>query len=93
MFRRMKSEAPDKKWSRLRAQVQEGITKAYPNRERKGCPNRGVIIDLARRSAQFDDSIEEDPQWQHVTHCSPCYTQYLEEFQIQRKHKPPHRTH
>jgi hypothetical protein len=87
MFRRMKREAPDKKWSRLQAQVQEGIAKAYPNPDRQGCPSQEVIVDLAKLSARFDDSIEKNPQWQHVTHCSPCYTQYLEEFQIQRNQK------
>ena len=91
MFRRMKPETPDEKWNRLQSRVQGGIAKAYPNPERKGCPNQVAIIDLARRSAAFDDSIEEDPGWQHVTHCSPCYCQYLEEFQKCRRRKPPTR--
>lgn len=89
MFGRMRREPPDKKWARLQAQIQEGIAKAYPNPERKECPNQQVIVDLARRSAEFDDSLEDDPQWQHVTHCSPCYAQYLEEFQLQRRRKRP----
>lgn len=88
----MKREAPGKKWSRLQAQIQEGIAKGYPNPERKGCLSQDVIVELARRSAQFDDTIEEDPEWQHVTHCSPCYTQYLEAFQFQRRQKYPNRT-
>ena len=88
----MKREAPDKKWDRLQAQVQESHAKAYPNPERKECPNQDVIVELAKRSALFDNSIEENPQWQHVTHCSPCYLRYLEEFQIQRRRKQPHST-
>ena len=79
MFRRMKRETPDEKWNRLQSRVQGGIARAYPNLERKGCPHPEGIIELAKRSAAFDDSIK-DPGWQHVTHCSPCYCQYLEEF-------------
>jgi hypothetical protein len=88
MFRRMKRETPEAKWSRLQNQIQEGIKKAYPNPERKGCPGDHTVVELAKRSAQFDDTIEKDPQWQHVTHCAPCYTRYLEVFHNQRSRKP-----
>ena len=36
----MKSETPDEKWNRLQNNVQDGILKAYPNPDRKGCPGR-----------------------------------------------------
>jgi hypothetical protein len=85
MFRRMKRETPEQKWNRLQALVQAGIERAYPNPKRSNCPNQAAIAELAGRSAGFDDSIEEDPQWRHVTHCSPCYAEYLEEF---RKRRP-----
>lgn len=85
----MKRETPDEKWTRLQTQIQGAILRAYPNPERKGCPDHDGLIALARRSADFDDSIEDDPQWQHVTHCSPCYRQYLDEFRKQRRRKPP----
>jgi hypothetical protein len=87
IFRRMKRQAPEEKWNRIQKQIQESIRKGYPNPERKGCPGQAGIAALATRSAKFDDSIEDDPQWQHVTHCSPCYNEYLDEFRKQRLSK------
>jgi hypothetical protein len=84
----MKEETPEEKWKRVQGQVQDGILNAYPNPERRGCPDDAGILALARRSAQFDDTIEDDPQWKHVTHCSPCYAQYLETFKNVRLRKP-----
>jgi hypothetical protein len=89
MFGWMKRETPDQKWNRLQAQIQAGIERAYSNPERRGCLNREAVAELARRSVDFDDSIEEDPQWKHVTHCSPCYAEYLEEYRKRRRSKPP----
>lgn len=84
----MKDETPSEKWDRLQGQVQEGILNGYPNAERKGCPGSEAIVALAMRAVKFDDAIEDDPQWVHVTHCSPCYGQYLEAFQNLRLRKP-----
>ncbi len=84
----MKNETPEEKWKRLQAEVQQGIAGSYPNPDRTDCINQDGIIELAKRSAAFDDSIEDDPNWQHVAHCSPCYAQYLEEFQRVRQRKP-----
>ena len=84
MIGRMKRETPEQKWNRIQSHIHEGITKGYPNPERKGCLGNECIVALAIRSANFDDSIEDDPQWQHVTHCSPCYSEYLEEFRKRR---------
>lgn len=92
MFGQMKPESPEQKWSRLQKRVQEGIANAYPNSERSGCVNDDAIRVLARRAAEFDDSIEEDPDWKHVTHCSPCYAQYLRELNDRRRRKPPSST-
>ena len=77
----MERETPGEKWDRLKDQIQEGILNGYLNPGREGCPGDATINELATRSANIDDdSIEDDPQWQHVTHCSPCYSQYLEQF-------------
>jgi DNA-binding Lrp family transcriptional regulator len=78
MFGQMKPESPEEKWNRLQQLVQEGIAKAYANPERSGCVNGDAIRELATRAAAFDDSIEEDPDWKHVTHCSPCFQEFLE---------------
>ena len=87
MFGRMKRETPDQKWNRLQSRVQEGITKAYSNPERKGCGGADAILELAKRAAAFDETIEHDSQWSHVTHCSPCYEQYLQAFKNCRREK------
>ena len=89
MSGQMKRETPSQKWSRLQNQIQRGISRAYANPERNGCINDSGIRELARRAAVFDDSIEDDPDWKHVTHCSPCYAQYLQEFNDRRRHKRP----
>ena len=86
----MKDQTPEERWTRLQRRIQEGILKAYPNPERRGCPGGEVIRDLAIRSAGFDDSVEDDPRWQHVTHCSPCYGEYLDEFIQRQRHRPTH---
>lgn len=84
----MKDETPEEKWTRLQGEVQDGILNGYPNPERHGCVDGDCIQSLARRSAQFDDTIEDDPHWKHVTHCSPCYRAYLEAFKNVRARKP-----
>jgi hypothetical protein len=53
--------------------LQQSILKNYPNPERKGCPGRGAIEGMAE-----SDLPPDDPNWVHVTHCSPCYQEYLE---------------
>ena len=85
----MKNETPDEKWNRLQSTVQDGILKAYPNPARTGCPDREGLIELVARASKFDDAIEDDPTWHHVTHCSPCYGEYLDEFRTRLRKKPP----
>jgi hypothetical protein len=68
-------ESPKIKYERLQRRLQEEILSKYPNPERKGCPGEAVLKALAARP--FDESIETDPNWQHVTHCSECYREYL----------------
>lgn len=84
----MKPETPEEKWKRLQGEIQQGILDGYPNPERRGCLDRDCIHALAARSAQFDDTIEDDPNWKHVTHCSPCYAEYIEAFKRVRARKP-----
>ena len=84
----MKQETPEERWKRLQGEIQEGILNGYPNPDRRECPDTNGIRALAARSAQFDDTIEDDPDWKHVTHCSPCYAEYLEAFERVRARKP-----
>ena len=68
-------ELPDAQFDRLKSQLQDSILSDYPNPERKGCPGDAVLKELAARP--LDESLEGDPHWQHVTHCSECYREFL----------------
>src|SRR5262245_58905496 len=79
-------ESPEQRYDRLQQTVQDAILRDYPNPERKGCPGleaiRALAADRLTRGAT--------PDWEHVTHCSPCYREYLnsvEEFRQSRKHR------
>lgn len=68
-------ESPPDKYERIQRRLQEEILNKYPNPERKGCPGRQVLAVLARES--FNTKLEGDVDWEHVTHCSECYREYL----------------
>jgi hypothetical protein len=68
-------ESPDAQFDRLKSQLQNSILSDYPNPERKGCPGEAVLKELAARP--LDDSLEGNPHWHHVTHCSECYREFL----------------
>lgn len=70
-------EAPEHKWNRVQKNIQQVILTAYPNPNREGCPGGEGLFDLARRAAELG-TLEGDERWEHVTHCSPCYKEYLE---------------
>lgn len=44
---------------------------ANPNPQRIGCPPREVLSALARRERAI-----EDPSYEHLTQCSPCYREF-----------------
>ena len=73
----MKGGTPKQHWERLQSDYQKAVQSAYPNRERLGCPGAGVLQSLTARSARHDDT-EGDEHWKHVTHCGPCYREYLD---------------
>jgi hypothetical protein len=70
----LRHESPDSQFDRLKRQLQDSILHEYPNPERKGCPGHPVVKELAARA---DDTLEQDPRWQHITHCSECYREFL----------------
>ena len=69
-------ESPQDKYERIQRRLQEEILNKYPNPERKGCPGRQVLARLAGES--FNTKLEGESDWEHVTHCSECYREYLE---------------
>jgi hypothetical protein len=73
----MKPESTEQKYERIRLEIQNLVLSAYPNPDRQGCPGSSVVAYLARRVANWED-IEEEADYQHIMHCSPCYAEYLD---------------
>lgn len=69
-------ESPKAKYERLQRRFQQEILTKYPNPERKGCPGSAALRSLAVKP--LTESVENDPVWQHVTHCSECYREFLD---------------
>lgn len=68
-------ESPKAKYERLQRRFQEEILTKYPNPERKGCPGDAALQSLAARP--LAEPVDSNPAWQHVTHCSECYGEFL----------------
>ena len=80
-------ESADQIFEDLQDIVQQAILREFPNPERKGCPGQESLRELANRPRPTRDAV-----WEHVTHCSPCYQEFLglrtqvkAEFQRQRR--------
>jgi hypothetical protein len=71
----LRHESPDSQFDRLKRQLQDSILHEYPNPGRKGCPADPVVKEFAARAV--DDTLEQDPRWHHITHCSECYREFL----------------
>ena len=66
-------DSPRKRYEQLQEILQEALLRDYPNPERKGCPGESVLRELANRERPIRDA-----HWEHVTHCSPCYREFLD---------------
>jgi hypothetical protein len=66
-------ESPGQRYRELQRAVQEAILRDYPNPARNGCPGSEVLRALAANRIDRP----QDEVWEHVTHCSPCYGEYL----------------
>jgi hypothetical protein len=66
------AETPEQKYNRIAAAVQQTILNNFPNPSRVGCPGDSRVREVAGRR-----TIVEDDDWQHVTHCSACYAEFL----------------
>lgn len=69
----MPDDSPDQIFEDFQDIVQQAILTGFPNPERKGCPGSTVLEQLAMRPRPV-----RDPAWEHVTHCSPCYREFLQ---------------
>jgi hypothetical protein len=66
-------ESADQIFEELQDIVQQAILREFPNPERKGCPDAESLRQLANRPRPTRDAV-----WEHVTHCSPCYREFLD---------------
>ncbi len=66
-------DSPEQRYNRAMRAVQESILREFPNPERKGCPGDAAIRDLVRNRYSHGGG----EVWEHVTHCSPCYREYV----------------
>jgi hypothetical protein len=57
---------------RVRKELQAAALREFPNPERIGCPERGVLDDMSRRKIEMTQA-----QLHHITHCSPCFQTFL----------------
>jgi hypothetical protein len=68
----MPDESPDQISAEIQRLLQQSILDNYPNPERRGCPGDAVLREVAGRSVPIRDS-----HWEHITHCSPCFGEFL----------------
>ena len=68
------AETSEQKYNRIAAAVQQTILQNFPNPGRVGCPGGARLREIAARR-----TVVEDDDWQHITHCSPCYGEFLAE--------------
>jgi hypothetical protein len=68
----MPDDSPDQIFEEFRDVVQQTILTGFPNPERKGCVGSTALQELANRPRPVRDAA-----WEHVTHCSPCYREFL----------------
>jgi hypothetical protein len=57
---------------RVRKELQAAALREFPNPERIGCPEPGVLDDMSRRKIEMTQA-----QLHHITHCSPCFQTFL----------------
>ena len=56
---------------KARDELDEVLSRANPNPERKGCPPRQTLVELAARARAVGD-----PAYRHLSNCSPCYREF-----------------
>jgi len=65
-------ESPEQISNEIQDLLQQAVLNDYPNPERKGCVGEQVVREVATRQMPVRDSA-----WEHITHCSPCYREFL----------------
>jgi hypothetical protein len=66
--------------ARIKYLLQQSILRHYPNPERNGCLDSPILQTIAQQRLPH-----QDERWEHVSHCSPCYREFLERRRDFRK--------
>jgi hypothetical protein len=66
-------DAPEERYEQIREILQRAMLRDYPNPERHGCGGPEELRELAEHSRP-----PQSAAWDHITHCSPCYREFLE---------------
>ena len=74
----MRPETPEEKFNRLQAIIQNAVLTGYPNPLRINCPGSAAIAEYSKRVMDFEDIVEGEEPYEHITHCSPCYAEFLQ---------------
>jgi hypothetical protein len=65
-------ESPEQISNEIQDLLQQAVLNDHPNPERKGCSGKQVVREVAARQMPVQDAA-----WEHITHCSPCYREFL----------------
>ena len=65
-------DSPEERYEQIREFLQESTLRDYPNPARRGWGESEVLRKLAA------GSLPRGADWDHVTHCSPCYREFLQ---------------
>jgi hypothetical protein len=66
-------ESPEQISNEIRDLLQQAVLRDYPNPERKGCVGTEAVRQVAAQRLPDRDAV-----WEHITHCSPCYREFLD---------------
>ncbi len=86
-------ESAEQKFNRLRGEIQNLVLHSYPNPAREGCLGDAAVRDYAERVANWEP-VEDEVAYRHITHCSPCYREFLkvgEDVRASREQEPAKR--
>ena len=75
-------QRPDATGFRIENEMDLLFGRAHPNPSRDGCPSPELLTQLARRELPI-----EDPWYDHLSKCSPCYQELraLQQAEAARK--------
>jgi hypothetical protein len=68
----MPDESPGQIADEIQRLLRQAILDKFPNPERRGCLGEAVLREVARRRLPIQDA-----HWEHVTHCSPCFREFI----------------